>query len=105
MQLQWSCEVDRQRCDAISSTLSIAHSDASVAEIDVFNSQPDAFHESESAPVKEPCHQPCGSPQVTKQHVYFIAGQHDRQACRLLGSLNVLQPADLLFEHFFLKKL
>src|SRR5204862_7038014 len=74
MELQWRCEIDRQHRDAISSALGVAHSDASVAKVDVFDSQPNAFHQPKSTAVKESCHQPCGAVQMSENLMDFVAG-------------------------------
>src|ERR1041384_1118905 len=41
---------------------------------------------------------------MREDFVYFIAGEHDRQARGLPGALDVLKPSDFLFEHLFVKK-
>jgi hypothetical protein len=95
MSFQSPRQVQRQHRHPILGALTVAHRDTSISKIDILHSQPDTFHESQVAPVKQGRHQPRRAMQMRENLVNLIPVGDHWQTFRLSRPLNVIQPSDL----------
>src|SRR5204863_4995971 len=94
----------RQHRDSISATFAISDHDVRISEIDIFHAQAHTLHEAQAAAVKQLGHQSMRSVEVAENSLHFLSCQHYWNAPWPARSLNRSEPADLLFEHFFIEK-
>jgi len=64
MFLQWFFERGGQYGDSIFIAFPITHNNLAVAEIDIFDSKSQAFHQSETSAIQKTGHEPFGAFQV-----------------------------------------
>jgi len=71
--------------DAICGSLAIADNDLVLGEVDIFNAQTHAFHETQSTAVEELGHEQVDARHLAEHGVNFISGQDGGQALGLFG--------------------
>ena len=93
----------RQHRHSILKTFAFAHRQLVSLEIQVLDSQPHAFHQPQACAVEQLGHQleSAGDP---GEQALLVARQHDRQPLGPFGPLDLAQLAQLLVQHFPVKK-
>ena len=80
-------------------TLAVPHHQHAPAEVDVLDSQSEAFLQPQTAAVHQGCDQPQAPRQPAEQGPYLVPAQDDRQPNRALGARGVVEPFHLPLEH------
>src|SRR5512138_1473792 len=93
----------RQRGDAILLALAIADRDGLVVEIDILETQPDAFHEAQSGTIEELSHEFMDAGKLVDDPQDFCVGQDGRQAFRTFGAGD-RDRFDLLTKYFAIEE-
>jgi hypothetical protein len=88
----------REHGQAVFETFAIPHHDLLLIEIEVFDSQADAFHQSQPAAVEQFSHQLVGAGHAGEQSVHFILGEDGGQAFWAPGAHGADGKLELLFE-------
>src|SRR5437867_10468025 len=80
-------------------TLAVPHHQHEPDQVDVLDSQSEAFLHPQTAAVHQGCDQPQAPPQPAEPGPYFVPAQDDRPPNRPLGARGVVEPFHLPLEH------
>src|SRR2546422_1560863 len=78
--------------DAVFRPLAVAHDDLTIFEVDVLDSQPQAFAKTKAGAVEQTRHQPSVSRETREQALRLRGGEHGGNAGRFAHSLQAFEP-------------
>jgi hypothetical protein len=84
--------------------LGLADGDFATAEVEVLDTQPEGFEESQAGTVQERAYQARGALQFGQDCLDLVAGQHDRQSLRLAGPDDSFDAVQRLFQHLLVEE-
>lgn len=82
----------RKKRDAVFRPLATAHNDLTIFEIDLLDSQPQAFSKTQAGAVEQTRHQPSVSSEIREQALHLRRGEHCGNAGRFAHPLQALEP-------------
>src|SRR5882724_1926770 len=94
----------RQQRHALAQAFSVAHSDLVVTEVNVFDSQANAFHQAQASAVEQFGHQLMLAIHACKHGVCFSAGEDNGQLRWPRNTLDVVDEVQFSIEYLLVKK-
>jgi hypothetical protein len=104
MKLKRTAQAFGQNRDAIAQSFPVADGDMAITEIDVFDAQTHAFHETEASAIQKFCHQAVIPFEVRQNSTRLVGREHDGELCRACDALDVLDKIEFSLEHLLVKK-
>jgi hypothetical protein len=89
MKLKRPAQAFGQNRNAIAQSFAVADGDVAITEIDVFDAQTHAFHETEASAVQKICHQAVIPFEVRENSTRLVGREHDGELCRACDALDV----------------
>ena len=94
----------RQQGQPVFLALAIPHGNLPVFKIEVFHPQADAFHQAQASAIQEVGHESVAPFQMGQHGAHLGGGEDDRQPGGTFGPFHVVQPTDVLLEHFLVQE-
>src|SRR5581483_10253828 len=96
---QWLAKGLRQHRAAVLGALAVAHHDLVAGEIDVFDAQAQAFHETHARAVQKTRYEPSAAVHRAEKLPDFVPRKHGRNSPRTLRAYDAIHPRQLDAEH------
>jgi hypothetical protein len=94
----------RKHCDPVFPALSVPNQDMAIPEVDILDTQPQAFHQPHASSVQEAGHQPIRSLKAGKQLINLFPGEDNGQTFRALRPYQPVEPRQVHSENVFVKE-
>ena len=94
----------RQHRDPVLGPLTVAHDNLGPLEIHILHPQSHALHQPHSRSIKQTRHQAMDAIHAIENRRHLLARQHHRQALRLLGADDLVEPGQIDIQHLAVKK-
>ncbi len=94
----------RKKRDAVFRPLAVAYDDLTIFEIDILDSQPQAFAKTKAGAVEQTRHQPSVPCETRKQALRLRGGEHRGNTGRFAHSLQALEPGKRQGQNLFIEE-